>query len=469
MATLYFTPGDLSGNTVLQESPPPGDKLHAIHVNELRTYVQDHEDRIVTLESNPTGNFAFNVKSYGAVGDGITDDSAAIIAARAAAVAASGTLYFPAGTYLVLTTITLAGSGWNVKGEGRTVTKILTTTNIAAFTIDCTPAGGNGYYNNLEGIGFIGQCSGTRNLNAGIRIIGTGAGNTFNYNTVHDLMFQGVTHGIWVTKSATAGQELGHDWNIYSDMIFQNTSYPTYSLDYGIKFDEGSGTGNIFTDMTMIATISCIEFGGSGDLNIGDLVFSNITMGNATDGFKFTAGATGYHSKLTFVACDIDGTVHSFNMTGMDNFRLRGCSIGGLSPMLLVNCTNYSVDTSINGSIESQYGVYNAAILTGATTSMADLTLASYSSIFVEVISTGLVQGKGATITTTRYHIVSDSTTAVVTQIDTSTAGGGTITHSTTVTGKVVTIKAAINSTVDDSNLSTGFRVIGSNYLFTKL
>jgi polygalacturonase len=41
-----------------------------------------------------------NVKDFGAIGDGVTDDTAAIRAA-ADAVAPGGTIYFPSGTYFV--------------------------------------------------------------------------------------------------------------------------------------------------------------------------------------------------------------------------------------------------------------------------------------------------------------------------------------------------------------------------------
>ena len=54
-----------------------------------------------------------NVLDFGAVGDGVTDDTAAIQAAVNAAEAISGCLYFPAGTYLVSTFTTALDSGTN--------------------------------------------------------------------------------------------------------------------------------------------------------------------------------------------------------------------------------------------------------------------------------------------------------------------------------------------------------------------
>jgi hypothetical protein len=69
----------------------------------------------------------FNVKDYGAVGDGVADDTAAIAAATAAAAPATGTLggsvVLPAGKYRVTSTIsvplgvTIQGVGWNGPGS----------------------------------------------------------------------------------------------------------------------------------------------------------------------------------------------------------------------------------------------------------------------------------------------------------------------------------------------------------------
>ncbi len=61
----------------------------------------------------------FNVRAYGAIGNGVADDTAAILAAIAALPALGGTVYFPSGSYLITDTIhvtkdyvTLLGSGF---------------------------------------------------------------------------------------------------------------------------------------------------------------------------------------------------------------------------------------------------------------------------------------------------------------------------------------------------------------------
>lgn len=62
-----------------------------------------------------------NVKAYGATGNGSTDDTTAI----QNAVTAGGLVYFPPGTYLVSSTITINTSFTRLVGAGAGVTKIL--------------------------------------------------------------------------------------------------------------------------------------------------------------------------------------------------------------------------------------------------------------------------------------------------------------------------------------------------------
>ncbi len=66
----------------------------------------------ITGGSCGSGGVGFDVKTYGAVGNGATDDTAAVNAAFAAAYAAGGgVIYFPVGTYLIAGALTIPNDG----------------------------------------------------------------------------------------------------------------------------------------------------------------------------------------------------------------------------------------------------------------------------------------------------------------------------------------------------------------------
>ena len=74
-----------------------------------------------------------SVKDFGAVGDGVTDDRAAIVLALAY-LTSGGTLYFPAGTYLVSAAITVPHGNLQMQGDGFNASVI----KIAASYADST-------------------------------------------------------------------------------------------------------------------------------------------------------------------------------------------------------------------------------------------------------------------------------------------------------------------------------------------
>jgi hypothetical protein len=77
-----------------------------------------------------------NVKSYGATGNGVTDDTAAILAAYTA----SKEVFFPLGTYIVSKTITL-GPGQKMFGQG-VWSEIYETANVPALSVTGRGIGG---------------------------------------------------------------------------------------------------------------------------------------------------------------------------------------------------------------------------------------------------------------------------------------------------------------------------------------
>lgn len=86
----------------------------------------------------------FNVMNYGAIGNGVADDTAAINAAIAAFNAAGiGVLYFPSGTYLATAGLTAITASGLVRGDGSTlfpVSSVNPTGWIGATTINCSSA-----------------------------------------------------------------------------------------------------------------------------------------------------------------------------------------------------------------------------------------------------------------------------------------------------------------------------------------
>lgn len=60
----------------------------------------------------------YNVRNYGATGNGTTDDTAAIQAALTAVPSTGGTVYFPAGTYKFTSTLTCTKRNLIIRGDG---------------------------------------------------------------------------------------------------------------------------------------------------------------------------------------------------------------------------------------------------------------------------------------------------------------------------------------------------------------
>lgn len=70
-------------------------------------------------------NESVSVKDFGAVGDGVTDDTAAIQAAIASVNATGGTVLFPVGTYLITGTLNIQANGIILQGKSTTGSKLL--------------------------------------------------------------------------------------------------------------------------------------------------------------------------------------------------------------------------------------------------------------------------------------------------------------------------------------------------------
>ena len=142
----------------------------------------------------------FNVRDYGATGDGITDDTAAIQAAINAAELITGstyitathpaTLYVPAGVYKITATLNFLGNIQFI-GDGNTATifNVVSAAPIQAFLIG--PSADNQYMWGSRFQGFRINCSGGAGVCDGFKVQ-TGAVNSVITQTIFDdiLIYQ---------------------------------------------------------------------------------------------------------------------------------------------------------------------------------------------------------------------------------------------------------------------------------------
>lgn len=112
-------------------SSPSGTTKKVTTENLLAFPVPEGGRTVATMTGYLGNNAVFNVKDFGATGDGITDDTAAIQAALTAAGVSGGTVYFPAGTYLVSASL-LFDSSVTIRGVNRLAVNIL---QVGAFRV----------------------------------------------------------------------------------------------------------------------------------------------------------------------------------------------------------------------------------------------------------------------------------------------------------------------------------------------
>ena len=273
-----------------------------------------------------------NVKDFGAVGDGVTDDTIAI---KAAIVAGAGkVVFFPAGTYSYAGNTPASASGTTLQGEGRnsSIIKVMTASPSNVFWMAGTGSGirsmgfiagvtqTGGQWITLAGIEcFIEDFSITGDFN-GIYMVGsvarirdgrfndsaTGATRIFagggdNSQYIDNVLMGAPTipntaaAGIRVTNSGalsiTNSDVLQQGRNLY---LLADATGGVYDFTaVNCYFDNGANpTGSepikiLGTSTTPIVRCRFISCWASGSTNNGILIENNGTGGNVFQGFDF--------------------------------------------------------------------------------------------------------------------------------------------------------------------------------------
>lgn len=225
-----------------------------------------------------------SVKDFGATGDGVTDDTAAIQLAIDSTSVTGATLYVPAGTYMVTpATVQTDEAGTNtvaflMKSNMSIYADLGATFKISdGVSSDAAPKRMAMFFSNqvLSNIKFVGL---TMDMNGANNPISPARPTTYNLYTQAHILFSGTPSGvaacgnnvyiekcsfintagvtcIGLMQSNTVGVTLGNNWTIKNN-LFSNNGLDTndHSSIYGWS-ENILVDGNTFTNSTPYATV----------------------------------------------------------------------------------------------------------------------------------------------------------------------------------------------------------------------
>ena len=234
-----------------------------------------------------------SVKDFGATGDGVTDDSAAIQAAIDAT-PAGGSLYIPRGTYVINTGLTI-GRAITLQGAG------------------CSGTGGSRlkYTGNANALSFTGggASTGARFLNFAIEGTSSANNGLYIYNAFNNITVQNVYISDFSKTSANAVY-LEDAWDITFFGCYFRGSYN------GVK----CGIGALFAVVNACKWIAC-EF-----IEITNIGFT-LTSGSANllSGCDFSGQVGQVQVDLAPVL--VTGTNHACNANVIENCYMEGGNV----------------------------------------------------------------------------------------------------------------------------------------------
>ena len=288
-----------------------------------------------------------SVKDFGAVGNGVANDTAAIQAAVDAVCNAEKTLYFPAGTYKVSAPITFPNKSFCLEGDGPTSTNIQAFNPAASTTL--FSFSGSGPAKVIRNLGFLGPAAGNYGVGAGIAINGNGfylesvwfrglvigldaAGSLINCNQcVAEYCYEGAK------VQSSMPESIWYGWTMYKN-----------ETDFNIA---GTQTSFVIRDFNAIGTKTDVVLCSASGLMIDGALIQN-------DGTAYTPNVF-----------NILGAYNQINNVKIANFGLRGILFqgAGATKNRISNVVIEGVPTGILASAASNNFVSNL-VIKGSTT-----------------------------------------------------------------------------------------------------
>jgi parallel beta-helix repeat protein len=243
------------------------------------------------------GNHVFNVKAYGALGDGSTDDTTAIRAAITAATSGGGIVFFPAGTYAISNYLALPSNVWLVGVGEASVIKQISGSNID------TIIRGTGQ---ISHSGLDGLLIDYNHQNNPLCSQGMSFGNQSSYLTVQNCHFKNAK-GFAISftgQPTTRNDHITVRNNTISDILSTPNDMLLVVSDYGIVTNNRviGSTANIsivlYESDYLYASGNVVEI-GNGNINASGISCLSLRYSTVTNNKVVGIGTTkGYGMRL---------------------------------------------------------------------------------------------------------------------------------------------------------------------------
>lgn len=321
---------------------------------------------VSTLTAYLSNNAIANVKDFGAVGEGVTNDTAAIQACidycfgttasphGSANAKLNKALYFPAGTYRITSALTFPKVvGARIFGDGRVATTITTATaNTPIFST-------NGFaYSTVEGLYFNNAAA---NTGAVIELDwdGSAGGLALQSNTFRDCYFGG-------SSLAAIGVRIGNAGFMGSENLFLNCFWggcTTAGLDIrNFNALQNSIVGGNFQDCTLYGIRV-----NAGSVNVYSVGFQNAGV----NGAQITNG--GYDIAIVNSANDMSSVrscrSESFKFLSSTNGHTVICEANNVLPSVTTwtASTALALGVLVTGSVANSDGKLYRVTTAGTT------------------------------------------------------------------------------------------------------
>lgn len=316
------------------------------------------------------GDILFNVKVYGAAGDGIRDDSAAVQATiDAIATNGGGTVFFPTGRYLIKSTIVIPWQAYQLKLQGSGYSSVLllgSDTNLISFSLP--PSGQALSQTVIEDLHFDGNSRSTGNL---VNIVGVSVayvrgclftnipaagngvyinGNGTDYsheNSVIDCYFNTTTGFSAIYLADHAGDVMIHDCQVEL----------RFGCNYAVYIENGTGGLQLNNNHFSNAKINIMKVIG------GQMFyrFYNTQFDNALQDLVVIDGSTQFAIYNNFDSCTFAAIPNGFS-----GVNLLGNASFGVFNTMFDNCLWWALNSSPKSAVTETVKVDQTTILGGS-------------------------------------------------------------------------------------------------------